>query len=289
MQLQRIGTDVVDDDGSSTAKELHEAPVGEARLHAASGPASVPAGGAALRRYRRVAKGLALSDALCVMVALLASYALRYPGELVPAREAVVIALAPLVWIVVFYTLRSVRPPAPVGPRRAAPRHRGLRGGDRPAGHGELLVPGVLLPGLGRSHLGAGPGAGTAAATMVAGLPVAPADGRPAGPADPGRRHLGRGQPARGDPPGCRPRGSGRSGTCRTLIRPSPPTGCPSWVGSASSTAWSGSMAPTACSLRPRGSPKPTWPGSRRWHARRRSRSGCWPTCRRCSPPGWRS
>ena len=185
--------------------------------------------------------------------------------------------------------LRPVRPPAPVGPRGAAPRHRGLGGGDRPAGHGELLVQVVVLPGLGRSHLGAGPGAGAAAATAVAGLPVAPADGRPAGPADPGRRHLGRGQPARGDAPG---RGLGvpsRSGTCGPPARPSPPTGCPSWAGSATSTASSGSMPPTACSSRPRGSPKPTWPRSRRWHARRRSRSGCWPTCRRCSPPGWRS
>ncbi len=110
MQLRRIGTNALYDDGSSTAKELNEAPAGEARLHAASGPASVPAGGAAPRRYRHVAVGLALSDALCVMVALLASYALRYPGEFVPAREAVVIALAPLVWIVVFYTFDLYAP-----------------------------------------------------------------------------------------------------------------------------------------------------------------------------------
>ena len=58
----------------------HEAPAGEAQLHVAS-----PAGGGAPRRYRRIAMGLALSDALCVVVALLASYALRYPGELVSA------------------------------------------------------------------------------------------------------------------------------------------------------------------------------------------------------------
>ena len=85
-------------------------------------PASVPArGGAlrryrhvagrgALRRYRQVAVGLALSDAVCVVVALLASYALRFSGELVPAREAVVITLAPLVWIVVFYTFNLYDP-----------------------------------------------------------------------------------------------------------------------------------------------------------------------------------
>jgi exopolysaccharide biosynthesis polyprenyl glycosylphosphotransferase len=68
------------------------------------------AGGGALRRYRQVAVGLALTDALCVVVALLASYALRFSGELVPAREAVVIALAPLVWIVVFYSFDLYHP-----------------------------------------------------------------------------------------------------------------------------------------------------------------------------------
>ena len=118
------------DNGSSTAKELYEAPAGEAqrneapageaqrdeapageaRLHVAS-----PAGGGAPRRYRHVAMGLALSDALCVVVALVASYALRYPGELVPAREAVVIALAPLRVDRRVLHLRPVRPPAPVG------------------------------------------------------------------------------------------------------------------------------------------------------------------------------
>ena len=110
MRYRHIGTTAVYDDGSSTAKELNEAGAGDARLHAASGPASVPAGGAARRRYRQIAVGLALSDALCVMVALLASYTLRYPGELMLAREVVVIAFAPLVWIVVFYTFDLYAP-----------------------------------------------------------------------------------------------------------------------------------------------------------------------------------
>jgi exopolysaccharide biosynthesis polyprenyl glycosylphosphotransferase len=60
------------------------------------------AGIGALRRYRRIAVGLAVSDAVAVVAALLASYAVRYPGDLVPAREAVVIALAPVVWVLVF-------------------------------------------------------------------------------------------------------------------------------------------------------------------------------------------
>jgi exopolysaccharide biosynthesis polyprenyl glycosylphosphotransferase len=108
--VRHLGINVLYDDGSGTAKERDEVRTGEAQLHAVSGPASVPAGGGALRRYRQVAVGLALSDALCVVVALLASYAMRYPGELVQAREAVVIGLAPLVWIVVFYTFNLYAP-----------------------------------------------------------------------------------------------------------------------------------------------------------------------------------
>jgi exopolysaccharide biosynthesis polyprenyl glycosylphosphotransferase len=109
MQRRHIGTEAFYDDGSSTAKELDEVRAGEARLHTAPGSASVTAGGA-LRRYRQVAVGLALSDAVCVVAALLASYALRYPGDLVAAREALVVLLAPLVWIVVFYTFDLYSP-----------------------------------------------------------------------------------------------------------------------------------------------------------------------------------
>jgi exopolysaccharide biosynthesis polyprenyl glycosylphosphotransferase len=109
MQLRDIGTNALYT-GSSTAKELNGARVGEARLHAVSAPASVPADGGALRRYRHIAVGLALSDALCVVVALLAAHVLRYPGELVAVREAVVIAVAPLVWIVVFFTFDLYAP-----------------------------------------------------------------------------------------------------------------------------------------------------------------------------------
>jgi exopolysaccharide biosynthesis polyprenyl glycosylphosphotransferase len=108
--VRRLSTSVPYDDGFSTAKEPDEVRTGEAQLHAVSAPASVPAGSGALRRYRQVAVGLALSDSLCVVVALLASYATRYPGELVPAREAVVIGLAPLVWIGVFYTFNLYAP-----------------------------------------------------------------------------------------------------------------------------------------------------------------------------------
>ena len=100
-----IGTNAPHDNGSSTAEALNEARAGEARLYAAA-----PSRGGALHRYSQVALGLALSDALCVVVALLVSHALRYPGQLVTAREAVVIAVAPLVWIGVFYTFDLYAP-----------------------------------------------------------------------------------------------------------------------------------------------------------------------------------
>src|SRR5262245_7253152 len=63
-----------------------------------SGAARTPRSGV-LGRYRSISKGLALSDAVCVVVALQASYSLRYPGQFMPAREALVAALAPMIWI----------------------------------------------------------------------------------------------------------------------------------------------------------------------------------------------
>ena len=44
IQRRQIGTNALYDNGSNTAKELDEVRAGEARLHTASGPASVPAG-----------------------------------------------------------------------------------------------------------------------------------------------------------------------------------------------------------------------------------------------------
>ena len=64
----------------------------------------------ALRRYRQIAVGLALTDAVCVVAALVASYALRYPSQLMPARDVVVIAVSPLVWVLVFATYRLYAP-----------------------------------------------------------------------------------------------------------------------------------------------------------------------------------
>jgi exopolysaccharide biosynthesis polyprenyl glycosylphosphotransferase len=126
MHIGRVGGGTFFGDGSTAAREVTDVPAIEARLQRAAQRAPVPGAearldvapetpsarvaGTALRRYRRVAVGLAVSDAICVTVALLGSYALRYPGELATAREAAVIALAPLVWIVVFYTFNLYAP-----------------------------------------------------------------------------------------------------------------------------------------------------------------------------------
>jgi len=58
--------------------------------------------GDALHRYRTISIGLALSDAVCVTVALAAAYYLRYPDRPVPAGESIVVVLAPVLWVAVF-------------------------------------------------------------------------------------------------------------------------------------------------------------------------------------------
>ena len=70
-----------------------------------------------LRRYRSIAFGLALSDAICVLAALVSSYYIRYPASgVLPLRESLVIALSPLLWIAVFqafdlYAPQHLSPP----------------------------------------------------------------------------------------------------------------------------------------------------------------------------------
>jgi exopolysaccharide biosynthesis polyprenyl glycosylphosphotransferase len=58
----------------------------------------------ALRRYRDIAVGLMISDAACIVLALVASYLLRYSGRPMLGEEIAVIVLAPLLWCVVFQT-----------------------------------------------------------------------------------------------------------------------------------------------------------------------------------------
>ena len=79
--------------------------------------ATVPAAASTLRRYRGIAVGLAISDAVCVVAALVSSYYIRYPASgLLPVRESLVIAISPLLWVAVFqafdlYAPQHLSPP----------------------------------------------------------------------------------------------------------------------------------------------------------------------------------
>ena len=281
MQLRQVGTNALDVDGASTAKELEQTRAVEARRRSATAPAPVPAGGGVLRRYRHIAVGLALSDALCVVVALVASYALRYPGVLVPAPEVAVLAVGPLLWIAVFSTFDLYTPH-----HLSAPEE--LRRVIGASGVGIMLL--VLVSFWSKSSFSRAWVGLTWVLVLVLELLARRLwrayqwrlriDGRLAlrtlvvgTSAEAGRLVEILQAPTRGF---CR---SDRYGL---PARPSPRTGCRSWAGSATSIASSGIMPPTASSSPPQGSPRPSSPGSRRWHARRRSRSGCWPTSRRC-------
>lgn len=59
-------------------------------------------GGGALHRYHHIARGLAVSDAICVVLALLSAYFLRYTGRPMTAGEIAVIVLTPIIWVGVF-------------------------------------------------------------------------------------------------------------------------------------------------------------------------------------------
>jgi hypothetical protein len=72
--------------GEIESLELHQA--GKAAAANAARPGPEPGGNGVLRLYRRISAGLAVSDAICVVVALTASYYLRYPTTgLMPARR----------------------------------------------------------------------------------------------------------------------------------------------------------------------------------------------------------
>jgi exopolysaccharide biosynthesis polyprenyl glycosylphosphotransferase len=80
---------------------------GAARLN---GNGSQPGVGEALRRYRAISMGLAASDALCIVAALMISYQLRYSTRPMPFRELAVVAVAPLLWVAVFRAFNLYAP-----------------------------------------------------------------------------------------------------------------------------------------------------------------------------------
>jgi exopolysaccharide biosynthesis polyprenyl glycosylphosphotransferase len=58
--------------------------------------------GASARRYRSIGLGLALSDVAAICLALTVAYWLRYGFRPLPVRELLLVAAAPVVWVLVF-------------------------------------------------------------------------------------------------------------------------------------------------------------------------------------------
>jgi exopolysaccharide biosynthesis polyprenyl glycosylphosphotransferase len=86
----------------------HDTSPGGVELPAQAAGAS---GNYALRRYRGISVGLAVSDAVCIVVALVFSYYLRYPAaDLMPVQESIVVAVSPLLWVGVFHTFDLYAP-----------------------------------------------------------------------------------------------------------------------------------------------------------------------------------
>jgi hypothetical protein len=85
-----------------------------ARKESASAPSgaivSAPGAGEALQRYRRIAIGLALTDAGCILAVLIASYQVRYSMRPMPLAELAVVVTAPLLWVGVFRAFNLYAP-----------------------------------------------------------------------------------------------------------------------------------------------------------------------------------
>jgi exopolysaccharide biosynthesis polyprenyl glycosylphosphotransferase len=64
----------------------------------------------ALRRYRAISMGLAVSDAACIVTALLAVYQVRYSMRPMPALELAVVLVAPLLWVAAFRAFNLYSP-----------------------------------------------------------------------------------------------------------------------------------------------------------------------------------
>jgi exopolysaccharide biosynthesis polyprenyl glycosylphosphotransferase len=72
--------------------------------------------GDALRRYRTIAIGLAVTDAACILAALMTSYQVRYSMRPMPLAELAIVVTAPLLWVGVFrafdlYAPQHLAPP----------------------------------------------------------------------------------------------------------------------------------------------------------------------------------
>jgi exopolysaccharide biosynthesis polyprenyl glycosylphosphotransferase len=88
----------------------HERPV-DGSTRAQSGATVLrPRTGGARRRYRTISMGLAVSDAVCIVAALMASYQMRYSTRPMPLAELAVVGAAPLLWVGVFHAFNLYAP-----------------------------------------------------------------------------------------------------------------------------------------------------------------------------------
>jgi exopolysaccharide biosynthesis polyprenyl glycosylphosphotransferase len=74
------------------------------------GHAVLARAGGALRRYRAISIGLAVSDAACIVTALIVIYQLRYSTRPMPTRELAVVLAAPLLWVGAFRAFNLYSP-----------------------------------------------------------------------------------------------------------------------------------------------------------------------------------
>jgi exopolysaccharide biosynthesis polyprenyl glycosylphosphotransferase len=95
------GLELIDGIGAPAEREAE-------RLEAGWGVAAQPSG--VLRRYRSVALGLAASDVLCLVVALLLSFFVRAGLRPLPVAYYVVLVAAPLPWISIFHAFGLYAP-----------------------------------------------------------------------------------------------------------------------------------------------------------------------------------
>jgi exopolysaccharide biosynthesis polyprenyl glycosylphosphotransferase len=75
-----------------------------------NGHAVLARAGGALRRYRAISMGLAVSDAACIVTALIVSYQIRYSARPMPALELAVVLVAPLLWVAAFRAFNLYSP-----------------------------------------------------------------------------------------------------------------------------------------------------------------------------------
>lgn len=81
-----------------------DGPPNHGQAEAGSPPASIVTRrrGGAQTRYRQIARWMALTDAMAVLTAFLASYFFRFPSSALPWEYALLTCVSPLLWVLIF-------------------------------------------------------------------------------------------------------------------------------------------------------------------------------------------